>query len=199
MTPNLMPFQDQPFNGDNYVCQEFLKLKEIYNINVAVETGSCLYSTTSWLGDNFKRVYSVEINQEFAKHGVHKVSHKSDVHVFINDSIKWIESILPNHINTEDQCIYFLDAHWGDHCPLLEEILHISKISQKPPIIVIHDFYTGDPSLGYDTYKNQPFTWDWIKPSVDIVEENFGVKYLHYFNTQAEGAKRGLVYIIPNQ
>jgi hypothetical protein len=193
-----MPFQDLPFNGDNYVCQEFLKLKEKYNINVAIETGSCLYSSTTWIADNFDKVYTVEINREYAQHGVHKISHRSNVHLFIDDSVNWMKNILPNHINNQDQCIYFLDAHWGDHCPLLEEIQLISNISQKPPIIVIHDFYTGDPNLGYDTYKNQPFTWDWIKPSVDVVKEKFGVEYSHYFNTQAEGAKRGLVYIIPN-
>lgn len=197
MTPNLMPFQDLPFNGDNYVCREFLNLKEKYKINVAVETGSCLYSSTSWFADNFDRVYTVEINQEFARHGVHKVSHKSNVHVFIADSVNWLASVLPNHIKPEDQCIYFLDAHWGDHCPLIDEILNLSCISQKPPVIVIHDFYTGDESLGYDTYKNQPFTWDWIKSSVDVLEQKFGVKYSHYFNTESEGARRGLVYIVP--
>ena len=44
--PLLMPFQDLPFNGDSFVCREFLKIKEQLGITVAVETGSCMYSTT---------------------------------------------------------------------------------------------------------------------------------------------------------
>jgi hypothetical protein len=198
--PNLMPYQNEPFNGDTFVCEEFLKLKEQYNIDVAIETGSCLFSTTKWLGENFKKVYTIEINEEFAKYGRGKVSSMPNVVSEIGTSDLWLNE-LKNRISEEQICIFFLDAHWGNDCPLLRELEAIAHFNTKhPPIIVIHDFYTGDSELGYDEYNGQPFTWDWIKPSIQKIEElseakNF--KYEYYYNKESIGAKRGVIYIKP--
>jgi hypothetical protein len=170
-----------------------------YEINVAVETGSCMYSTTKWLGDNFQKVLTVEINNDFAKFGRNKISGSMNVFPFIDDSVAWINNTLKNIIYKEDRCIYFLDAHWNEHCPLLEEIEGIANIKQQPPIIVIHDFFTGNEEFGYDSYKGQPFTWDWISPSIKALSEKIGVEYKHYFNKEATGAKRGLIYIVPKK
>ena len=43
---NLMPFQDLPFNGDFQTETEFLKLRDKFNIKIAIETGSCLFTTS---------------------------------------------------------------------------------------------------------------------------------------------------------
>lgn len=196
--PKLMPFQDLPFNGDTFITNEFLKLRDEYQLTTAIETGSCLYSTTHFLGLNFSKVYSVEINENFAKYGIHKVKHLPHVKTYIDDSILWMKTLVTSVLQPEDRCIFFLDAHWGDVCPLLFELKEISNIKTTlPPIISIHDFYTGNPELGYDKYKGQPFTWDWIKPNIEIIEKKLGCKYDFYFNEKAIGAKRGIIYITP--
>lgn len=195
--PILMPFQDLPFNGDEFVCMEFLNLKERFHIDTAVETGSCLYSTTEWLAKNFDRVATIEINEEFAKNGKHKIQEHYNVLALIGDSVQFLQEDVPIYVGDNNRLIYFLDAHWGAHCPLLEEIEAISKIGKQAPVIVIHDFYTGTEELGYDSYNGQPFTWEWIEPKVKLLEEAFGVPYTHYFNNEAMGAKRGVIYIIP--
>jgi hypothetical protein len=41
----LMPFQDEPFNGDPYVQVEFLNLKDRFSVMNVIETGSCLFTT----------------------------------------------------------------------------------------------------------------------------------------------------------
>jgi len=195
--PLLMPYQDQPFNGDNYVCQEFLRLKEKYQINLAVETGSCLYSTTLWLAQNFNSVQTVEINKDFASFGQYKIADYPNVRPWICDSVEFL-NMLSTLLAPSDKILYFLDAHWNEHCPLLHELAAISKIkTTQPPIIVIHDFYTGDPNLGWDEYDGQDFDYQWIEPSIKNLESSFNCIYEHYYNTQAEGAKRGLIYIIP--
>ena len=191
---NLMPFQDLPFNGDTFVCQEFLKLKELYSLNVAVETGSCLYSTTKWLGENFEKVYTVEINAEYAKAGVEKVLGMPNVKPEINDSVTYLRNL---QLAETDRAIFFLDAHWGQNCPLMEELDAIANLKLiNPPIIVIHDFFTGDPNLGWDEYNGQRFDYDWIEPKLVQLQAAYG-EYRHYFNTQAESAKRGVIYIAP--
>lgn len=196
--PILMPFQDQPFNGDSFVCNEFLNLKKKHNVTTVVETGSCLFSTTKWFGENFDKVYTVEINEEFAKYGRHKVENLKNVKSYISDSVSWLYT-LENELKHE-KCIFFLDAHWGNDCPLKEEINAIGRLNlTHPPLIVIHDFYTGNPELGYDEYNGQPFTWDWILENVYFVGHRYSTIYDYYFNRQAEGAKRGLIYIEPKK
>lgn len=190
----LMPFQDEPFNGDTYVCEEFLHIRDKYGITTAVETGSCLYSTTKWLGENFEKVHTVEINPEFARHGVNKVSGMANVNVQIGDSVTFLRETVSKI--KDERTIFFLDAHWLESCPLLSELQEISNMI-TPPIIVIHDFYTGDENLGYDTYNGQPFNFEWISAYIHNIEHKLGVEYSHYYNKVAEGAKRGLIYIHP--
>ena len=40
--PVLMPYQTLPFNGDTFVEEEFLKLKERFNLSTAIEGGLSL-------------------------------------------------------------------------------------------------------------------------------------------------------------
>lgn len=195
--PILMPFQDLPFNGDVFVCKEFLSLKKKYEINTAIETGSCLFSTTKWLGDNFENVQTVEINEEYAQHGRHKIG--SNVNSVIGDSVEFIKDL---KLKNNETVLFFLDAHWGNHCPLIEELECIRDLAKKyellkPPVIVIHDFFTGNPEFGWDEYNGQIFNWEWIEPKIKEIEKEFGFEYEHYFNFEAIGAKRGLIYITP--
>lgn len=192
-----MPYQDLSFNGDTHMNAEFLKLKEKWNITTAIETGSCFYSTTQWLGENFDNVYTVEINADFAKFGIHKVKDMKNVRTYIEDSVIFLSCMYAN-ITQNERCLVFLDAHWNNHCPLLEELEQLCNLKTKqPPVIAIHDFYTGDPNLGFDEYEGQPFTYEWIKQSIEKLELTFSCKYEHYYNVDAVGAKRGVIYLEP--
>lgn len=194
--PILMPFQDLPFNGDTFICQKFLELKKQYSITTAIETGSCFYSTTEWLAENFEQVYTVEINNDFARHGLHKVENRSNVQWAIGDSLHFLP-VLKHKIQYE-RCIFFIDSHWEEHCPLLDELQIIAELElSQPPIITIHDFFTGNPELGYDTYHGQPYTMEWIQEKVDALNVTYKTVYKPVFNTELAGAKRGIVYLIP--
>jgi hypothetical protein len=196
----LMPFQDLPFNGDIYIQREFLRIKKKYNLNVAVETGSCLFSTTEWLAKNFDRVYTCENNPTFFAAGVHKVK-DMNVRTIMNDSVIAMDEIAAD-LKEDDRVIFFLDAHWGEHCPLNEEIAKIAFMTKlkQPPIIAIHDWQVPEhPELGFDTYQEKPFTFELIAPSIAQVETLFNEEYKYYFNSEAEGAKRGIIYLYPSR
>ena len=201
--PVLMPFQDLPFNGDTYAEKEFLKLKEQYGIKTVVETGSCFYTTTKWFAENFSSVLTVEINAEYAKYGIHKIKDMPNVKPHIADSVDFLLN-LPLDVSgnfSSERVLFFLDAHWEESCPLLNELISIASIHSKiihPPVVVIHDFYTGNPELGYDSYNGQDFTYEWIQPCLRAIEHAYGCEYKHYYNENAEGAKRGIIYIVPN-
>lgn len=192
--PILMPFQDKPFNGDTFMEEAFLSLKKDYGIEVAVETGSCLYVTTKWLGEHFDEVHTIEINADYAAAGIHRVKEMQNVHTYIGDSPNILSSIMPKFQNK--RTLFFLDAHWQDKCPLLSELDIITQMN-VPPVIVIHDFYTPNPEFGYDSYNGQPFTYEWIKHLVDKLIYNTDMPYIHTYNVEATGAKRGVIYLKP--
>lgn len=190
MELNLMPFQDLPFNGDSYLSKEFLRLKHKYNIKTAVETGSCLFSSTKWFGENFDEVYTFENNETFYNAGVHKVQDMSHVHPILNDSVQGLKDIKDN---IDSQSIFFLDAHWWDFCPLLDELEVLSTYEHKP-IIVIHDFKTDNPEFGYDSYHGQDFDFNFIKEKIENIYPD---GYEYFYNVVAENAKRGVIFIVP--
>lgn len=200
---NLMPFQDEPFNGDTFICEEFLKLKDQYKIDVAIETGSCIYTTTKWLCENFTEVLTVEINQSYANFGKHKIEPFENCKAIVGiDSVGFIATIVKNHLEQDPRnCIFFLDAHWGENCPLKDELRAISGLGLKePPVIAIHDFKTHhEQLLGYDTYKGEALSFDYIYQEIKMLETAYGCCYYHYFNKPetSTGANRGIIYLIP--
>ena len=189
--PILMPFQDKPFNGDTFICNEFLNLKHKFNLKTAIETGSCVYSTTKWLGLNFKEVFTVEVNKDFAVWGRDKIEGMPHVGAFIQDSVEFLKALPP-----KENAIFFLDAHWGDFCPLLSELEVIAKY--KNPVIAIHDFKVpNEPTLGYDNINGQAFEFDWIKPSLEAIYGVDGYDYYYNSNEKSTEIKRGIIYITP--
>lgn len=195
-----MPYQDFPFNGDTFMEREFLNLKERFDINVVVETGSFIYVSTEWFANNFDKVYTFEINPEYASHGKERIAKYPNAHAYIMDSVEGVK-LVSTYVSKRDKVLAFLDAHWLNNCPLLQEIEALSYYpTHQPPVIAIHDFKTDNPELGYDEYHGQPFTYDWIKPAVEKLNASFkDYRYGHYYNKEAIGAKRGVIYLYPEK
>lgn len=195
-----MPFQNQPFNGDTFIEKEFLFLRETYKINTAIETGSCCYGTTRFLAENFQKVFTIELNPDNAKIGLKNILKYKNVMACLGYSEVVMENIIINHLNSTDTCIFFLDAHWNDNFPILKELELISNIkTQKPPVIAIHDFFTNDNNLYYDTYKDVVLNYNYIEPVLETISSKLKVRYGHYYNNSqtATGAKSGIIYLWP--
>jgi len=198
--PVLMPFQNQPFNGDSAIEKEFLFLKNNHNINTAIETGSCCYGTTKFLADNFEKVFTIELNPDNAKIGLKNILKYKNVLACLGYSEVVMENIISNHLKPTDTCIFFLDAHWCGNFPILKELELISNIKTlNPPVIAIHDFYTNDVNLSYDTYNNVVLNYNYIEPALKIISSKLNVNYVHYYNNSqtALGAKAGIIYLWP--
>lgn len=184
------------FNNDRFIAHTFLILKKLFNINTVIETGSFEGDTTVFLAKNFEKVFSIEmlkINHEIT---INKLNSSNlNANVILGKSEDLLKEVITkNHI--DNSTIFFLDAHWWENCPLQQELEIIAECKIKP-IIVIHDFYVpNSKSLGYDTYNNQTFCFDWIKPIIDKI---YDYKYNYYYNDDlfSEGSKRGVIYIIP--
>lgn len=179
----------EAFNGDTYLAEEFLHLRDKYGIKSVIETGSYLGVTTLWLSEHFEQVFTIEINERYYQATQKRIRGIKNVVSMLGDSEKMLHSVLQM---AGEKVIVFLDAHWNKN-PLLTE-LDIIQQSELKPVVVIHDFKVpGHPEFGYDTYLEQNiiYEWDYIKDHVS------GYKY--YYNQAAAGAKRGVIFLIPNE
>ena len=191
---NLMPHQWEEFNGDYYISQNFIKLKEQFNISHAVELGTCLGSTAIWLGKNFTKVDTIEINQDFGNIAKERIieSALDNVSIHIGNTT----DILPL-ISIEDNSIIFIDSHWYDICPMLEELRIIADKRIKP-VIAIHDFLVpNEHNLGYDFIHNQSFNIEWITPYINAIYGKEGYNYYYNSDLESTDIKRGIIYITP--
>lgn len=198
------------FEGDHFIAEELKKLITKFKIKSIVETGTFLGWTTKCLAE-LSTVISIEISDEYynkavANLGLEKIynpetnedlkhaTNGDTIIVFNEDSVSFLNNI---HGMYNDKILFFLDAHWGDVCPLKDELKAIANHKVKP-VIAIHDWKVpNEPTLGYDSYKGQAFTYEWIKPELDAIYGIDGYDYHYNSDKLSEGAKRGVIYIYP--
>ena len=206
------------FNGDKYLGEEFLKLIKKFKIKNIIETGTYRRDTTRAFSGMADKVYTIESNRSFYFGSKKILKNYSNVRTFFGSSPEVLKKILPN---IKENTLFFLDAHWGHYWPILDELKEISKIdSLKNSVIVIHDFYVPEVDFGYDSYyhsdskfelflkkfigffgrklnmnlvEKQKLDYDFIKEKLKKINPEFK----HYYNSRAEGAKRGVIFIHP--
>jgi hypothetical protein len=191
--PHLMPFQMEPFNGDHFIEKKFLALRDQFKIKTIVETGTCLGSSTIFFAKNFENVVTIEANLEYQLIAIERCKKQGldNVTFLLGDSSKLLSNVLQKL--GKDNVGFFLDAHWGNNCPLIAELDQIGK-SEVKPVIAIHDFYTGDGRLGFDSIHGQRFEYEWILPVVSTIGI-FQPEYNRF--EESTGAKRGIIYLSP--
>lgn len=193
---NLMPFQWEPFNGDTHLSAAIFRLFAKYRFPVALELGTCLGSSTIWMASVFEQVITSEINHEFAKIANERFTERNleNITLYAEDS----RSALPVMLPTDVPVLIFIDSHWGPSNPLLQELDIIHHIGNKNVVLVIHDFKVpGHQQLGFDEYpqENIVYEWSWIESRIEKI---YGKgKYRYHYNSQAVGAKRGVIFIEP--
>lgn len=221
--PNLMPYQLRAWNGDHFLAAEVLRLKEAHGLENAFETGTCLGSTTLWLWENFHHTRTVELHRPYfdiavarivAFVGRHIAGDVGSSQVWIGghgkegdpnsgqlcfgSSPKIIASFANNLKWSEEQgkpTFFFLDAHWTDNCPLLDELDEIAR-SGKRGCVLIHDFQVPGTDFGFDSMPDgRPFNLELIAPHLERIYGEGGYKV--NYPTQVAGAKRGWVSIEP--
>ena len=185
--PRLMPYQEYPWNNDHHLAAEVLRLKRTHGLKYAFETGTCLGSTALWLGEHFEHVGTFEIHEPSWLIASERTKGQY-IDAFLMNSTDGLKRYgLSNSF-------YFLDAHWGDHCPLLDELNVL--VGLKNIAIVIHDFQVPGTTFGFDRMPNgTPFNLDLIRVHLDAI---YGVGgWRHSYPTAVAGAERGWVSIEP--
>jgi hypothetical protein len=177
-----------PFEGDTYIGLEILKLRDKFKLKNCIETGTQFGSTTNSLCEIFEKVVSIEADPKYLNIAIGKVKH---------DNVTFVEAKSEEALKdiNIDNSLYFLDAHGCNvgGCPLKKELEIIAGKKHKNTCIVIHDFKVPDKDFGFDAYDYELCFEEIESYLKDIYKKGFD----YHYNEEADGAKRGIIYIYP--
>lgn len=167
---NSEDFSDQsqfkPFNGAFDLCPYFAYLKNTYNLDVSIETGTYEGDTASFFANLFDQVFTIEISNEQFQKALDRLNIYPNIGMIQGDSPQVLRQILPQL--KEKKILFYLDAHWRADWPLLNELNEISQTHKDNCIIVIDDFkIPGRPEFAYDSYNNHECSYEYIREHLD--------------------------------
>ena len=149
-----------------------------YNINEQfIETGTYMGTTILNIKNLFKKIYTIELNQDLHDYCKKKFENDYNVNCLQGNSVAQLQKILD--INNNDT-IFFLDGHYsggetsrGDiDVPLLQELEVINKYFKNNGIIIIDDLRLFGTNSNEDwtkiTKKNILHKLDNVKFSLTI-------------------------------
>jgi len=141
-------------------------LKEGLKLKAFVETGTFQGDTVELLKDRFKRIYSIELSDEYYTAATARFSGLKHVHILQGDSSQVLKKVAADL--REVPALYFLDAHWcvaentagvGSQCPLLAELESIGKLNASS-VVVIDDarLFLAPPLAPHETSQWPTFS-----------------------------------------
>jgi hypothetical protein len=183
----------EAFDGDSYIESEIRRLVKLWEIKTIVETGTYEGKTTRALADIGPEVVTIEKDLSAWKLSEH-LDEIPNVHRLLGDSDKMLKWLVPM---VNRRMFFYLDAHWGAHSPLLDELEAIARAPQKP-VIAIHDFFNPEhEEYGFDQWDIGSYRLELIEPALDKIYRPGG--WVHHFNDSAQGRRRGIIYIEPKE
>lgn len=118
--------------------------QEKYSTKILVETGTYLGMMVNATKDNFKKVYTIELDKKLYLHAKYKFKKFNHIKIYLGDSAK----ILPKLLKIiQEPSLFWLDAHYskgltakGDkETPILSELTAILSHKIKNHVILIDD------------------------------------------------------------
>ena len=140
-----------PFGFDIAVALMVDELIRKYGCDAIAETGCFTGDTTFYLARRYPSlpVYSCDIDWGCAAFTTRRLAGCSNAEVTREDSPGMLARVASRHVRP----LAFLDAHWGEHWPLIAEL---GVVMAAAGIAVIHDFDIGHDRFSYDTYDGLP-------------------------------------------
>jgi len=165
------------FNSAPEIAIFITYLKNLYQMDVAVETGTFKGNTSAFLSFIFDEVHTIEISEKNFLEAEAFLEKHPNIHCHLGGSETVLQELLPT---LEDKrVLFYLDAHWNEFWPLLDEIRAIGKTHRDHCIIVIDDFKVpGRKDIPYDAYKGHACSYLYIKKALDEVFSDYSYHYI---------------------
>ena len=187
--PELQAAFGGPFNGQEERCRIVLDLLASIRPAAIVETGTFRGTTTEWLAARFDGpIYSCELDRRFFLQAREKLMRFTQVRVSLADSRAFLRDLLLD-LPKDQPVLFYLDAHWNEDLPLVEEARLI--VEQAPLAVIMIDDFRVPFDAGY--------SWDDYGPgkriSLDLLHEfkdRCSFAFPSLAAAEETGAKRGL-------
>lgn len=165
------------FNYSPELLSVFAILKKDYQIPTVVETGTFRGGTTLAFSLLFDNVHTIEIDPINFLTAKEKLRRHSNIQFYLGSSDKVLVNLLP--LIREQRVLFYLDAHWQAHWPLLQELELISKTHKDNCIIVVDDFKVpGRSEIPFDGYGNAECSLEYIQSKLEQVFTSYSVHFL---------------------
>lgn len=182
--------------------RELKKIISHFQLEIGIETGTYQGNMSLYLSKLMKNVYTSEISRQFydnldsafecvKQSDTLKISENIEFHLGSSERI--LENILPGIKSPYDNddkpfALFFLDAHWENYWPLLDEIKCIGRLLPDKAIIIIDDCKVPGRKHGFDRYHGKELDFSYVKGALAGAFPNgFG----HYYITSSAMEKDG--------
>jgi predicted O-methyltransferase YrrM len=195
---------------DSFAKQDIESLITRFGIKRVVETGSYYGWSTKVFASLVESVDSIEIEPNYIEEAKKHLEGITNVNLHLGDSVTVMNEIVSEN---EKNILFFLDAHWQEHWPILNE-LEVIKNKKLKPVICIHDFfvpggtklrqkngrivskhYFDGSKFGYDEFNSVALDFKYIENSL---KEIYGEDFNYHYNTNTDKVDSGLIYIYPS-
>ena len=184
---------------DAIMIEDTLRIKEKFNWNTFIETGTDKGWSTKIISKYFDKVYSCEIEQDRWKYYTNILENKN-ITILNGSSVDCLPKFFEEIGN--GNFFLYLDAHWNGNWPILDELRLVAEWGFKP-VIIIHDFQ-NDLGFEFDSYRKEGeekeyfLNFDYVKESIERIYGEDG----YIFETNKESLnpiKTGCAYFYPKQ
>jgi hypothetical protein len=158
-----------PFNGQTARQALFVDIIMKSRPRAIVETGTFLGVTTALMAQTGLSVYTIELHPRNCGFSRARFWRKRNVTLLQGDSRVSLRGLFdgPLYHLCDFTIFFYLDAHWNDDLPLLEEI---DIVFDRCPlaIVMVDDFEVpSDAGYGYDDYgPGKALVLDYIGPAI---------------------------------
>jgi hypothetical protein len=124
-----------------------LKARDLFSLEVLVETGTYRGATALWAKDKFKKVATIELSPNLYKDAVNLVGNAPNVLMIQGDTRDWLPSICKEI--SEKPTLFWIDSHPmpeaeqkdPEGCPILDELNIINSNFFGTHVIMVDDYF----------------------------------------------------------
>lgn len=126
---------------------------EAVPFKVVIETGTFRALTTRFLSElTTAPIATAEVSQTYYDYSKRRLAGRSNVHQFLGQSPAVLAKLADDPQWTLTPAFFYLDAHWHEYLPLVDELNVILK-AWPEFVAMVDDFKVdGDPGYVYDDY-----------------------------------------------
>lgn len=202
---------------DRIAERRFIQLIEEFEIETCFETGTHIGYGTTHIAKYVPNTISIENTDDFFDKTANalfadgfKIMPGSDSREFCvftkpDRLVNLIKGSSPTVLKrvlaypVHGTCCFYLDAHWQDYWPLLDELKEIAAAKIRHCVIIIHDCRVPGKDFRWDSYGGQDLCYDYVKEALAAINPDFKISYNEACDPKPEpyAAAIGILYATP--